>query len=146
VFIHPFPLPDKVEIATESKMQAITYNHDKLGSEIRCSVELTSNDIMQLRASTMSLPAGWDAKVVRTGMTRNRANAAYFFRTGPCLDVSPTVVVVRTASGYMVIMHDVLAWLHEATTEVLVCAELRDVIAIVRTLIREAAEADADAS
>jgi hypothetical protein len=142
VFIQPIPLRNQVETMTASKMQAKTYSHSKLGKEISCSVELSSNDIVQLYASTMSLPAGWDVKVVRTGVTRNRANAAYFFRTVACLDASPTVVVVRTADGYMVITHDVVAWLQEPTTEVLICAELGDAMAAVDMLIRETAETD----
>lgn len=145
MFIQSIPLADKTEIATASEMQVKTYGHTKLSSEIRRSIELTSDDITQLCAPTTSLPEGWDVKVVRTGVTQYRANAAYFFRAGSGLDAAPSVVVMRSADAYMVITHDVVAWLQEPTTDVLICSELSEAIAAVHVLICEAAEADDDA-
>lgn len=146
MFIQPILLPNEAAITNSGKVQAMTMSHTKLSGEIRRSIDLTSDDITQLCASATSLPAGWDIKVVRMGVTRNRANAAYFFRTGPAPDASPTMVVVRNADAYLVITHDVVSWLQEPTIEVLICAELSEAVAAVHTLIREAIEADDDAS
>lgn len=146
MFIRPIPLPDEAAITNSGKVQAMTMSHTKLSGEIRRSIDLTPEDITQLCAPAMSLPVGWDVKVVRMGVTRNRANAAYFFRSGPAPDASPTVVVIRNADGYLVITHDVVAWLQEPTIEVLICTDLHEVVTAVRTLIREVVEADDNAS
>jgi hypothetical protein len=143
MFIRPILLLDEAAISNSHRVQAMTMSHTKLSGEIRRSIDLTSEDVTQLCAPTMSLPVGWDVKVMRMGVTRNRANAAYFFRSGPALDASPTVVVVRNADAYMVITHDVVSWLQEPTIEVLICTELSEVVAVVHTLICEVAEADA---
>jgi hypothetical protein len=146
VFIQPILLREEAEMTNSPKVQPMTMSHTKPADEIRRSIDLTPEEITQLRAPAMSLPVGWDVKVVRMGVTRNPARAAYFFRTGPALDASPTVVVVRNAEAYLVITYDVVSWLQEPTVEVLICMELSEVVAIVHSLICEVVEADDDAS